>query len=132
MQQIQLSTSKKLQLLNITQKVSQLVADSKIKEGVCLVFAPHASAAILINEDEPGFKTDMEILIRRWIPEGTWEHNKVDSNATAHLASSLIGQSRTIPVENGKLVLGTWQEIFFVELDGPRSSRHVIVQLVGS
>jgi secondary thiamine-phosphate synthase enzyme len=132
MQQIQLSTSKKLQLLNITQKVSQLVADSKIKEGVCLVFAPHASAAILINEDEPGFKTDMEILIRRWIPEGTWEHNKVDSNATAHLASSLIGQSRTIPVKDGKLVLGTWQEIFFVELDGPRSSRHVIVQLVGS
>jgi secondary thiamine-phosphate synthase enzyme len=63
-----------------------------------------------------------------WIPENDWEHNKVDDNATAHLGASLIGQSRMIPIQAGKLQLGSWHQIFLVELDGPRSARRVIVQ----
>ena len=128
--QLEFQTTQKRELVNITSPVQQAVAESNQKEGVWLIFVPHATAAVLINEDEPGFKADVEKLIRTWIPEGAWEHDRVDDNATSHLASSLIGQSRVIPVENGSLQLGTWQQIFLVELDGPRNSRRVSVTLV--
>ena len=128
--QLELSTNKKRELINITSQVQQVVAESNTKEGICLIFVPHATAAVLINEDEPGFKADIERLVHMWIPEGDWEHDRVDDNATSHLASSLIGQSRVIPVKDGYLQLGTWQQIFLVELDGPRSSRQVSVTLV--
>lgn len=123
-------TTKKKELVNITSKVGRIVNEANIKEGLCLIFVPHATAAVLINEDEPGFKADVEKLLDMWIPPGDWQHDKVDNNATAHLAASLIGQSRMIPVINGDLQLGTWQEIFLLELDGPRSDRRVVVQLI--
>ncbi|OGY25200.1 MAG: hypothetical protein A2Z11_01820 [Candidatus Woykebacteria bacterium RBG_16_43_9] len=123
-------TTKKKELVNITSKVGRIVNEANIKEGLCLIFVPHATAAVLINEDEPGFKADVEKLLDMWIPPGDWQHDKVDNNATAHLAASLIGQSRMIPVINGNLQLGTWQEIFLLELDGPRSNRRVVVQLI--
>ena len=126
---LEFSTKKKIELLNITEAVSKVVTEANKEEGQCLVFAPHATAAILINEDETGFKADVENLLKKWIPDGSWEHNKVDSNATAHLAASVIGQSRAIPVKDGNMQLGTWQEIFLVEFDGPREKRKVIVQV---
>jgi len=124
------STTKKRQLLNITSQVKEAVAQSKIEEGICLVFVPHATAALLLNEDEEGFKADVETLLENWMPEGDWEHNRIDNNATAHLASAFIGQSKAVPIVGGRLQLGTWQEIFLVELDGPRDSRRVIVKIV--
>lgn len=124
------STTKERQLINITSQVQEVASESKIKEGICLVFVPHATAAILLNEDEEGFKADVETLLATWIPEGNWQHNQIDNNATAHLASALIGQSRLIPIVDGRLRLGTWQEIFLVELDGPRSSRRVLVEII--
>ena len=128
-QTLEFQTSQSRELINMTNDVEGVVAESNVKEGTCLVFAPHATAAVLINEDEPGFKADVEKLIDMWIPQGDWAHDKVDSNATSHLSSALIGQSRVIPIIDGRLKLGTWQEIFLVELDGPRSSRKVIVQI---
>ncbi len=128
-QTLEFQTSQSRELINMTNDVEGVVAESNVKEGTCLVFAPHATAAVLINEDEPGFKADVEKLIDMWIPQGDWAHDKVDSNATSHLSSALIGQSRVIPIIDGHLKLGTWQEIFLVELDGPRSSRKVIVQI---
>ena len=128
--QLEFQTSKKRELINITSAVQNALQEFNTTEGICLIFVPHATAAVLINEDEPGFKTDIERLISIWIPEGDWEHDRVDDNATSHLASSLIGQSRTVPVKDGRLQLGTWQQIFLVELDGPRSSRRVIVNTV--
>jgi secondary thiamine-phosphate synthase enzyme len=129
---ILLNTERKFQLVNITSRVTDVVAKSEIEEGICLVFAPHATAAIFINEDEPGFKADAEKIISQWIPEGSWQHNQIDDNATSHLGSALIGQSRVVPVDKGGLDLGTWQEIFLVELDGPRTGRKIIVQIVGA
>jgi secondary thiamine-phosphate synthase enzyme len=126
---LEFSTSRQKELVNITREVGRAVSEVNIRDGICLIFVPHATAALLINEDEPGFKADVEKLLKMWIPEGDWQHNSVDNNATAHLASSLIGQSRTIPIKNGDLQLGTWQEIFLVELDGPRNSRKVIAQI---
>jgi len=129
-EEVNISTIKKVELVNITAEINQIVDGTNISEGLCHVFVPHATAAVLINEDEPGFKADIQKLINIWIPEGDWEHNQIDSNATSHLASSLIGQSRTIPILNNKLALGTWQEIFLVELDGPRQNRKVLVQII--
>ena len=121
------STSKERELINITSSVQKVVAESEIQDGICLVFVPHATAALIINEDEPGLKADVETLLERWIPPGNWQHNAIDDNATAHLASAFIGQSKPIPIVNGKLKLGTWQEIFLLELDGPRPNRNVVI-----
>ena len=125
---LEFSTNKNRELVNITSQVEDALTQFKVTSGICLIFVPHATAALLINEDEPGFKADVEKLLEMWIPQGDWQHDRVDDNATSHLASSLIGQSKVLPLENGRLQLGTWQEIFFVELDGPRSNRKVIVQ----
>lgn len=130
--ELALSTTKKRDLINITSQVQKAAADSNIKEGICLVFAPHATAAIIINEDEDGLKNDIENLIENWIPEGDWKHNQVDDNAVSHLASSFIGQSKSIPIVNKNLKLGTWQEIFLLELDGPRQNRKVVVSCLSA
>ena len=124
------STKKKRELINITSEIQKVLAESKVAEGICLVFVPHATAALLLNEDEEGFKADVETLLENWMPEGDWEHNRIDNNATAHLASAFIGQSKAVPIVGGRLQLGTWQEIFLVELDGPRGSRRVIVKII--
>lgn len=126
---LEFSSSKKRELVNISSEVERIVNQSNNKDGICLVYTPHTTAAILINEDEPGFKEDIEKILEVWIPEGSWQHNHVDGNATAHLASALIGQSRIIPIINGNLQLGTWQQVFLVELDGPRTTRKVVVQI---
>lgn len=126
------STRGKYELVDITGKVERTVRESGIKNGVCLVFAPHATAAIIANENERGLVEDIVEAIRKLIPEnGRWKHNIIDDNASAHIASSLIGPSRIFPVVDGRLVRGTWQNIFLVELDGPRPSRRVIIEVIG-
>lgn len=129
---LEVSTTKHRELVNITSQVEEVVSKSNVIEGICLVFVPHATAALLLNEDEPGFKADVEKLLEIWMPEGDWQHDRVDDNATSHLAAAMIGQDRSIPIVDGDLQLGTWQEIFLVELDGPRTSRKVIVSIIES
>jgi len=124
-----LTTSKRLELIDITRRVASVVAASKIKEGLCTVFARHATAALIINENaDPGFRQDVLSLLDRLIPEGVWEHDKVDDNGAAHLKATLLGPSQVIPVKDGKLLLGTWQGITLVELDGPRT-REIVVDV---
>ncbi len=128
-QTITLSTSKRLELVDITRQVASAVAASKVKEGLCTVFARHATAALIINENaDPGFRQDVLTLLDRLIPEGVWEHDKVDDNGAAHLKAALLGPSQVIPVRDGKLLLGTWQGIALVELDGPRT-REIVVDV---
>lgn len=125
-----IKSSKNLEVINITSTVEEIVAKSGVKEGICLVFAPHATAAIIMNEDEPNLKSDFLYffdLIRQLVPHSSWAHNKIDDNTEAHLFSSFIGQSVAIPISNSRLVRGTWQEIQFVELDGPRERKVVVV-----
>src|SRR3989304_1299047 len=78
--EIPISTAKNRELVNITDEVERVVEESDVDEGQCLIFAPHATAAILLNEDEPGFKADIETLIDKWIPKGDWQHNLIDKN----------------------------------------------------
>lgn len=131
--EIVLSTNKKFQLIDITYEVEKIVEDSGVKNGIVLVFAPHATAAIIANEHESGLMEDIITKIKELTEPGSskWKHNLIDDNAHAHIGSALIGADRVFPVINGRLVRGTWQNIFLVEMDGPRSRRHVIVTVIG-
>ncbi|MEK6983227.1 MAG: secondary thiamine-phosphate synthase enzyme YjbQ [Nanoarchaeota archaeon] len=126
------STSKKHELIDITGKINSIVKRSKIKNGLCNVFAAHATAAIIVNENyDPNICLDLVDALAKLIPAGIWRHDNVDGNADAHIKSAMLGPSETIPVKNGKLELGTWQSLMFVELDGPRNDRKIIVTLIG-
>ncbi len=121
MDSFEISTTKSVEVIDITSQVEERVRDGK----ACLVFTPHATAALIVNEYEPNIKFDYEEFFSR-IAKGNWRHNKIDDNAEAHLLSALISPSIIIPVKNGKLVLGTWQSIMLVELDGPRTRKVVV------
>jgi secondary thiamine-phosphate synthase enzyme len=131
--EIVFSTEKQFQLVDITYEVEKIVEESGVKNGIALVFAPHATAAIIANEHESGLIEDIITKIKELTEPGSskWKHNIIDDNAHAHLGSAFIGADRVFPVMNGRLVRGTWQNIFLVEMDGPRSRRHVIVTVIG-
>ena len=93
----------------------------------------HATAAIIINENaDPDICLDTIDALNQLIKEGIWRHDKLDGNAASHIKSTILGPSETIPIKNGKLQLGTWQSPMFVELDGPRRNRKIIVSIVSS
>ncbi|OGD86903.1 hypothetical protein A2Z23_01405 [Candidatus Curtissbacteria bacterium RBG_16_39_7] len=129
MQKFTFSTKTAGELLDITEKVEELVSASKISNGLCLIFVPHATAALYLNENEIGLKEDILDFFYKLVPPKAYKHNLIDNNAQAHILSSLIGTSITLPIEDGRLVRGTWQNIFFVELDGPRAHREVILKI---
>ena len=122
-------TDKHTQLIDITHKIQDTVDQSGIKNGICVVFIPHTTAAVTINENaDPDVVTDFKKEINKIVP---WEDGYLhfEGNSAAHLKSSMIGFSETIIIENGNLVLGTWQGIYFVEFDGPRN-RKVYVKIL--
>jgi secondary thiamine-phosphate synthase enzyme len=127
-----LSSKERRQLIDITHEVEDLVEKSGVRNGLCIVSAPHATAAIIANENERGLIRDTIGKIEDLFPtSGSYFHNAIDDNADAHLASSFLGHSRSFPIMNGRMVRGTWQNIFLVELDGPRLSRKVHIQATG-
>lgn len=129
--ELKVSTSQLYELVDITRQVEEAVRESGVVNGICLIHAPHATAAIIANEHEAGLMQDILNKLKSDYPRGAgWLHDRVDDNASAHLASAFIGSSRTFPVMDGRLVRGTWQNIFLVELDGPRS-RRVLVEVMG-
>ncbi len=124
MDTIRLSTSKKEEIIDITEEVRSRVKG--IKEGICLVYTPHATAAIIVNENyDPNVGKDLLNLLDKLIPQGKWLHDRIDNNGAAHLKSSILGPSVAIPIKNGDLALGTWQSIMFCEFDGPRKDRKI-------
>ncbi len=130
-EEFSVETSRRFEVVDITDRVEAIVARSGVSNGIALVFAPHATAAIIANEAEPGLLEDYLTWIREaFQPERGWRHNRIDNNAHAHLASAFIGASRCFPVRNGRLVRGTWQNIMLVEMDGPRV-RRVVVEVMG-
>ena len=125
-------TAKRLELVDLTQKVRGIVHGSGIKTGFCHIFVTGATAAILINEnDDPQLADDFLDALDHLIPEGRWRHDRIDRNGAAHLKSAAVGPSEVVPVSNGELALGTWQNIFLGEFDGPRGSRRVVVTVHG-
>jgi len=123
--QFTLSTSKE-GFFDITEKVRDAVASSKIKNGICVVYCPHTTAAITINENsDPNVVTDLLFALNKtFIDRKEFKH--IEGNSVAHLKSSIIGASETIIINNGKLVLGNWQAIYFCEFDGSRTRKFYV------
>ena len=127
--QLKIKTHKREELVDITDLIRHRIP---ISQGVVHIFVSHTTAGITINENaDPNLPTDILNFLNKLIPQGRWLHDKIDNNADAHIKASLIGSSISIPVEEGKLQLGTWQNIFLCEFDGPRE-RNIIVSFLGS
>ena len=129
-----ISSHEHKELIDITDQVQKCITQSKVKEGICNVFVTHATAAVIINENyDPNICLDFIKAIDQAIPDhNNYLHDSVDNNAQAHIKAAIIGPSETIPVKGGQLVLGTWQSLMFVELDGPRKNRNIEVTVVSS
>lgn len=126
------STKNLVEVLDVTTDVEKAVSESGVKNGVCLVFVPHATAAVIANESEAGLVKDIVNKILELFPRGAgYLHDRIDDNANSHLAASFLGASRAFPVVNGRIVRGTWQNILLVELDGPRGMRRLVVTVIG-
>ncbi len=127
-----LSSSQRRQLIDITSDVRNFVNGGQVRNGLCVISAPHATAAVIVNEHENGLMKDILQKIEEHFPESPrYAHNAIDDNADAHLAAAFLGHSKTFSIIDHKLVRGTWQSIFLVELDGPRSRRDVCLQSIG-
>jgi secondary thiamine-phosphate synthase enzyme len=127
-QTFQVRTSKKTEFIDITRSVQEAVKKTGVEEGICFIFIPHTTAAVTINENaDPSVSQDILMELNRVVPfQDRYQH--LEGNSPAHIKASLIGCSQTVLVESGKLVLGTWQGIFFCEFDGPRNRKvHVEV-----
>ncbi|MBM5804451.1 MAG: YjbQ family protein [Candidatus Verstraetearchaeota archaeon] len=129
---VRINTEARKEVVDITHEVSRAVTESGITDGICVLHSMHSTSAIIINENEGGLINDIITKVKEDYPSGKgWEHNMIDNNADGHLAGAFIGPSITIPVRGGSPVLGTWQSVFFLELDGPRSGRRVVIEVIG-
>jgi len=116
-------STKRTELIDITSKIQELVVASRIGSGLCMLYVPHTTAAITINESaDPSVKDDILMVINDIVP---WKagYRHMEGNSPAHIKSTLVGASELIAVESDRLVLGTWQGIFFCEFDGPRTRK---------
>ncbi len=120
---LEVRSSRREELINVTEQVRAAVTRSGVAEGLCSLWVPHTTAAVCVNEAaDPSVGRDVLDYLRQAVPErGDYRHP--EGNSDAHIKSSLVGAAATIPVQAGKLVLGTWQGIFFCEFDGPRVRR---------
>ncbi len=120
-------SSRKHEMIDITRQVAEIVRASGAEEALCLVYVAHATAAIVINEnDDPNVCVDVLDALDKLIPDGVWRHDRIDGNAAAHIKSTILGPGETVPVCKGQLQLGTWQALMLVELDGPRERRVIV------
>jgi secondary thiamine-phosphate synthase enzyme len=123
MEEITVKTSSKIEMIDITRQVQDIVQHSKVTHGICIVFVPHTTAAITINENaDPAVCKDIIGELSKIIPlEDNYRH--IEGNSAAHIKATLTGSSQTVIIEKGKLQLGTWQSLFFCEYDGPRNRK---------
>jgi secondary thiamine-phosphate synthase enzyme len=118
-------TPGRVSLVNVTRELEEAVRGSDVASGLACAFVPHTTCALIVNEDEPGLREDVLRLVGRVVEplrrEAPFAHDRVDDNAAAHLAAILLQPSVVIPVSGGRPALGSWQSLFVVEMDGPRS-----------
>lgn len=124
-------TKERYQLIDITENADKAVEESGAKEGLVLLFVPHSTAAILLTEDEDGLKQDWSAFLKRLVAGLNFRHDFIDDNADSHILSGLLGQGKFLPIENGRIVRGAWQQIFLAEFDGPKT-RKVKVKIIGA
>ncbi len=126
---IKVRTTKHTSFVNITNQVREIVKNLGVRSGICIVYVPHTTACLFINEGaDPDVIRDIAYSVEKLIPwRDSYAHS--EGNSAAHIRSAIIGNSRVIPIENGDLVLGTWEAVFLAEFDGPRE-RKVIVKVI--
>ncbi|MEM1579361.1 MAG: secondary thiamine-phosphate synthase enzyme YjbQ [Archaeoglobaceae archaeon] len=123
---IEIKTKKRTEILDITAEVEKKLE----KDGVALIFTPHTTASIILNEAEKGLLEDIVAAVEKIVPQNAhYRHNEIDNNADSHIKASILGNFVIVPFKNGKLELGTWQRVLFVEFDGPRV-RKVFVKVL--
>jgi len=128
---INVKSRQRTEFIDITAEVGQALRESDIKDGVCYVYVPHTTAGLTINEGaDPSVQRDIQHMLTKLIPQDGGYHHR-EGNSDAHIKSSLVGVSAYIPIEGGKLALGTWQAVYFCEFDGPRHRRTVIKFISG-
>ena len=125
-QEIAIKSSKRIELIDVTGKIQEAVSKSGIKEGICVVYCPHTTAAMIITENaDPSVQHDIIKKLNQLVPENDgYIHS--EGNSDSHIKSALIGNSRTILVQSGRLVLGTWEGAMLAEFDGPRSRKLLV------
>jgi len=127
---IEIDSGKPVEVMDITPSVQEALRESKVINGICLVYTLHTTTGLTVNEADPALIKDILNLLERLAPQGAgYLHDRSDDNAHAHLRGALLGSSVVIPVEQKRLALGTWQRILFFELDGPRR-RKVYIKAV--
>ena len=125
-----LSTSSRQEIIDLTADVCEAVREAGVESGIACISAPHCTCALYVNENERGLVEDVRRAVGEMACRDGYLHDRIDNNASAHVAASIIGSSVTLPVIGGELVLGTWQRVMLLELDGPRSRRTVNVTTV--
>lgn len=134
MKKLNFSTRGEVDILNITDEVAGAVAETNLRNGIVTVFVPGSTGALTTIEYEPGLLRDLPTMLERVAPRGIeYEHEKRwhDGNGHSHVRAALLGPSITIPFEESRLTLGTWQQLVFVELDVRKRSRELILQIIG-
>jgi secondary thiamine-phosphate synthase enzyme len=124
MQELTVSTHSRVEMVDITNQVAAIVDRTNIAEGHCLVFCPHTTAGVIINEHaDPDVTRDISHILSRLVPAHDHSYHHLEGNADAHIKATLVGNSVQLIVQNGRLLLGTWQGIFLCEFDGPRTRK---------
>lgn len=127
---INVKTKTRTEFIDITSEVEKIINGSNVKNGVCYLYVPHTTAGITINEGaDPSVVKDIQTTLNRLVPNNL-NYSHTEGNSDAHIKSTLVGVSKVVPIDNGRLALGTWQSIFFCEFDGARN-RTVIVKITG-
>ena len=133
---LKISSSSNFQIMDITRDIvavlNEINKENKMDNGIVNIFTKHSTSAIRVNENEKGLLLDFEKALKDIVKEkDNYKHDFIDNNAASHIRAFLLGSSETIPIVDGRLDLGTWQSIFFVELDGPRTNRTVDLTFIG-
>ena len=126
---LKLNTNKNFEIIDVTSKINDLI---DIEEGIISIFSKHSTTAVVVNENEPGLLMDLEFTLNNLIDDKfTYLHDRIDDNASSHLKSFLLSSGECLPIKDYKLDLGTWQSVFFIELDGPRRNRTISLTIMG-
>ena len=129
---IPIDTHDNIEIINITGNIKDIIRKYDITNGIISISTKHTTSSIMINEDEEGLKKDYLNFLEKLVPQGNYLHDRIDNNATSHLKAMLTTPTQSLSIIDGKINLGIWQSIFFVELDGPRQNRSVNVTIIGN
>ena len=130
--EIVVATGRPQELVDITEQVRGVVRRTRVQTGLCALYAQGATAALMVQEnDDPNITLDVLDCLTQLVPTGRWRHDRIDRNGAAHIKAGIVGPSEAIPIRNGELGLSRWQNVFVCDFDGPRSSRTVLVTVLG-